>query len=159
MPVLERARAEEPLLPSVANYLALARLIDGDYSAAFAEIDRGLALEESDIPFLRSGVAIAREASTADPPMKTGLSFWAAYFQEPELALALWTEGTRTPDTLWQPLMRGAQLACVQRRGARARIGGLLERLRLVRLLLSDRRRRLRLPLDLFRARAASAHL
>ena len=94
------------MLPSVANYLALARLIDGDYSAAFAEIDRGLALEESDIPFLRSGVAIAREASTADPPMKTGLSFWAAYFQEPELALALWTEGTRTPDTLWQPLMR-----------------------------------------------------
>lgn len=142
--VLERARAEEPLLPSVAQYLALARTIDGDYSAAFAEIDRGLALEDPDMPFLRSGIAIAlnmrdraqiharigalpsserrglspyvdapegaaaairREASTANPPMKTGLAFWAAYFHEPELALELWTEGTRTPDALWQPLM------------------------------------------------------
>lgn len=145
VPVLERARAEEPLLTSVAIYLGLARLIDGDYSAAFDEIDRGLALEGPDLPFFRSGLAIAlnmrdraqiheriramptseprgltpyvdapagaadairREASTADPPTKSGLSFWAAYFQEPELALELWTEGTRAPDALWQPLMR-----------------------------------------------------
>lgn len=48
-------------------------------------------------------------ASTTSPSVKTALAFWAAYFQEPELSLKLWSEGTRSPDGLWQPLMRNVR--------------------------------------------------
>jgi TolB-like protein/DNA-binding winged helix-turn-helix (wHTH) protein len=72
------------------------------------------AMTESDLrgltPFVDepAGAAaqIRREALTANPSLKTALAYWAAYFQEPELSLQLWSEGTRDAAGLWQPLMR-----------------------------------------------------
>ena len=149
-PALERARAEEPLMPDVALYLSLAHTVDGNFTAALAEIDRGLKLEGADTAFLRSGVVIALNqrdrveidkrlralpdsdpraylhhrlarfmdapggaaaaeirhlAPTASQAEKTTLAWWAAYYQEPGLSLELWSEGTRSADGLWQPLM------------------------------------------------------
>jgi TolB-like protein/DNA-binding winged helix-turn-helix (wHTH) protein len=49
---------------------------------------------------------IRHQAATADPSLKTALAYWAAYFQEPELSLQLWSEGTRDAAGLWQPIMR-----------------------------------------------------
>jgi TolB-like protein len=45
-------------------------------------------------------------ALTATPLEKYALSFWAAYFQEPELSLELWSEGTLDVPGLWLPLMQ-----------------------------------------------------
>jgi TolB-like protein/DNA-binding winged helix-turn-helix (wHTH) protein len=153
LPALERARAEEPLMPDVALYLSLAHTVDGNFTAALAEIDRGLELEGPDTAFLRSGLVIAlnkrdrveidmrlralpdsdprihlyrglarfvdapagaaaeirRLALSASQAEKSTLAWWAAYFQEPELSLELWSEGTRSPDGLWQPLMQDAR--------------------------------------------------
>jgi TolB-like protein/DNA-binding winged helix-turn-helix (wHTH) protein len=149
LPALERARAEEPLSPDVAVYLGLAQAVKGDFTAALAEVDRGLELEGPDAPLLRAAFFIAlnehdpveihkrlraliadspphpqhalarfvdapagaaaeirRLASEASPVEKLALAFWAAYFQEPELSLQLWTQGHQSPDVLWQPLMR-----------------------------------------------------
>jgi TolB-like protein/DNA-binding winged helix-turn-helix (wHTH) protein len=63
IPVLEHARAEEPLVRGVASYLALAYTVDGHFREALAEIDRGLELEDAaDMPFLRAGLLIALSA-------------------------------------------------------------------------------------------------
>jgi TolB-like protein/DNA-binding winged helix-turn-helix (wHTH) protein len=148
-PALERARAEEPLAREVAVYLSVAHTVDGNFTAALAEIDRGLTLDGPDAPLLRAGWLIAintrdpvelrkrlralidnspphphhnlarfidapagaaaevrRLATMASPVEKTVLAVWAAYFQEPELSLELWSQGTRSPDALWLPLMR-----------------------------------------------------
>jgi TolB-like protein/DNA-binding winged helix-turn-helix (wHTH) protein len=143
-PVLERARAEDPLASGFVGLLTLAYTARGDYTAALAEVDRGLALEGPDTPFLRTGLLVAfnkgdrveidermralpdipprlarlvhapgeaaaeirQLASGASPSVKTALAHWAIYFHEPELALELWSEGTRDPDGLWAPLMR-----------------------------------------------------
>lgn len=45
-------------------------------------------------------------ASAASQAEKPTLAWWAAYYQEPELSLELWSEGPRNPDGLWVPLMR-----------------------------------------------------
>jgi tetratricopeptide (TPR) repeat protein len=42
---LERARAQEPLAPTIAGFLSDAKLAAGDLTGAAAEIDRGLELE------------------------------------------------------------------------------------------------------------------
>lgn len=47
---LERARAEDPLEPGVANYLSQAYLARGDIVAARAEIDRGIRLQSASAP-------------------------------------------------------------------------------------------------------------
>ena len=150
LPLLERARAEEPLGPGIAAYLSLAYAIDGNFAGALAETDRGLNLETPDFNFLRTGVLTAlnkrdsveidkrvhalpdseprshlhhRLARLQDAPASAAaeirrlaaavsmverrdLAYWAAYYQEPELALELWVTGTRSPDGLWQPLMQ-----------------------------------------------------
>ena len=150
IPALERGRVEEPLMSGIAGYLALAYMVDGNFTAAFAEVDRGLKLEDSDTPLLivdflvalnkRDRVEIGKRllalpkdeprallhhalarfldapagapaelrrlASKADKAEKATLAWWAAYYQEPELSLELWSEGIRSTDGLWQPLMR-----------------------------------------------------
>jgi TolB-like protein/DNA-binding winged helix-turn-helix (wHTH) protein/tetratricopeptide (TPR) repeat protein len=59
IPVLERARAEEPLAPAFAGFLSDAELASGDFAAALAEVDRGLALEGLDRSLLATGLIIA----------------------------------------------------------------------------------------------------
>lgn len=44
IPLLERARAEDPLSPGLANFVSQAYLARGDTRAALAEVDRGIAL-------------------------------------------------------------------------------------------------------------------
>lgn len=58
-PVLERARAEDPFAPNVAGYLGLAYTADGDFTASFREIERGLELEGPDTPLKRAALLIA----------------------------------------------------------------------------------------------------
>jgi tetratricopeptide (TPR) repeat protein len=145
VPLLERARAENPFEPNIAGYLGYVYAAGGDFDAAFAEIERGLALDGPDTPLRRAGLILAlnhqdrraidervraspelpaalarlldtpaeaaaeirRMAAAASSPIEKGaLAYWAAYFEEPELSLELWPEGTRDPDGLWQPLMR-----------------------------------------------------
>jgi TolB-like protein/DNA-binding winged helix-turn-helix (wHTH) protein len=55
----ERARAQEPLAPAYAGFLAQAKLGVGDPAAALAEVDRGLALEGFDTLLHRNALFIA----------------------------------------------------------------------------------------------------
>lgn len=59
IPILERARAEEPLAPAFAGFLSEAQLANGDYIAALAEVDRGLTLEGLDLLLRATGLVIA----------------------------------------------------------------------------------------------------
>ncbi len=59
VPLLERARAENPFEPNIAGYLGYTYAAGGDYDAAFAEIERGLALDAPDTPLRRAGLILA----------------------------------------------------------------------------------------------------
>ena len=58
-PALERARAEDPLSSGIAVFLSLAYSVEGNFTAALAEIDRGLKLEDPDTGLLRAGFLVA----------------------------------------------------------------------------------------------------
>ncbi len=59
IPVLEDARANNPLGPGYASFLALAYVANADYGAALGEVDRGLQLEGLREGFLGLGFSIA----------------------------------------------------------------------------------------------------
>ena len=58
-PILESARAEDPLALDGPTWLSLAYTIDGNFQGAFAEVERGLNLEGPDASFLRTAFLIA----------------------------------------------------------------------------------------------------
>lgn len=59
IPVLERARADDPLAPAYAGFLGLAYTANGDYPTALAEIDRGLTLDGLREGLLGLGLSVA----------------------------------------------------------------------------------------------------
>jgi TolB-like protein/tetratricopeptide (TPR) repeat protein len=59
IPVLEAARAHEPLAPAFAAALSRAYLVNGDYHGALAEIDRGLQLDGLHEVLLNAGFMTA----------------------------------------------------------------------------------------------------
>src|SRR5690606_25160689 len=48
-----------------------------------------------------AGAELRQLARTAGPLEKYAIAFWAAYFDEPDLSLELWSEGTRDIVGLW----------------------------------------------------------
>ena len=59
VPVIEQARAREPLAPALAGFLSAANLVNSNYREALAEVDRGLTLKGLRKYLLTQGVNIA----------------------------------------------------------------------------------------------------
>lgn len=74
VPDLERARAEDPLAPAFAGFLAYAKLADGDLAGALGEVDRGLRLDGLETSLLRTGFVIAlNQGNRAEIDRRLGL--------------------------------------------------------------------------------------
>jgi hypothetical protein len=93
-----------------------------------------------------AAIEIQKLAATVSLMEKRDLAYWAAYYQEPELSLELWTSGSRSPR--WPVAThdaKRAQAAGLQRSGAGDGAGGVLACFWLGGLLPPDRRQGFRL--------------
>lgn len=66
IPVLESARAHDPLAPGYASFLSVAYLANADYRSALGEVDRGLKLDGFREGLLGLGLSIALASGDRD---------------------------------------------------------------------------------------------
>lgn len=133
IPVLERARAEDPLAPAMALFLSQAYLAHGDIAAALTEIDRGIklkigrprtnllafwiAMNQNDRPEIERRLQALRETSDGSPRFEHQIGL-AKLIDSPVAAVAeirrialLDAPGDRIGLALWAAYLHAPELS------------------------------------------------
>jgi adenylate cyclase len=133
IPVLERARAEDPLAPAMALFLSQAYLTHGEIPAALTEIDRGIklklgrprlnmlafwiAMNQNDRPEIDRRLQALRETSDGSPRLEHHFGL-AKLIDSPAVAVAeirrlalLDTPGERIGLSLWAAYFHAPELS------------------------------------------------